>query len=171
MKKIVYGAIASASCFLVVFSLHASAQSAIDLEAKLNQSQICAPLKFDVIDVAKLLGLSIPDIPIPVDTTIGWDKNEHTVISLAVNVDHKLSSTLELGCQPSSEAAVLKILNLTPDQVRLRENVSCNATVGQDGSVPNLMCNPSGEAGKLLGAITDLNGQLKPIFQAVLAPH
>jgi hypothetical protein len=41
MKKIVYGAITSASCFLFS-TLYASAQSTIDLEARLNQSNICA---------------------------------------------------------------------------------------------------------------------------------
>jgi hypothetical protein len=167
VKWILYAVFAVAPWLL--FSSDALAQNKAELEAKLNQSSICTPLKFDVKDVAKLLGISVPNTPIPIDTTVGWDQNTHKVKSVVVNTSHKLSADLELGCQPSSEGAVLKILNITPAQVRLRESVSCTATVGADGSVPNLVCKPSGEVGKLLGAITNLNGQLRPIFQAVLA--
>jgi hypothetical protein len=166
--KVGFGAAILAASF--VFSCAASAQNIASLESRLNQSDICKPLKFDVKDVAKALGIDLPHIPFGGDTTIGWDKNAHKAKSLVVDSNRNLTSDLELGCQPSSEATVLKVLKIKPDRLRLPENVTCTGTVESDGSVLDLICKPSGEMGKLLGSITNLNGQLQPIFKAVLAP-
>ena len=117
----------------------------------------------------RLLQIDLPKLLVPINSTVGWDKNAHRVKSISIDANHRLSGDLELGCQPSGEGAVLKAFRLKPEQLRLSEDLGCTGTVSDDHSVSDLACRPSGAVGKLVGAIKDLNGQLKPIFKTALS--
>jgi hypothetical protein len=157
------------SLFALFFTHAALAETVADLENKLNGSNICTPLKFDAKKVAEYLGYKVSAL-IRGNTTVGWDKNSHKVKSFSVDANHNLRADIELGCQPSSQGAILKLIGKKPAEFRITDNVDCTGTVGPDGSVPDLSCKVSGEGAKFLGAITDLTGQLKSIFQVVLTP-
>lgn len=159
--------IPACALLLVFWSTAASAQSAGDLEARLNHSDFCTPLKFDAVDVARLLGYSIPDIPLKVE--VGWDKNSHTVARFTVDAGRKLEADLQIGCEPGpTSAGVLELLDLEPKELRLSDTVICAGTVGADGVIAELVCKPTDKIGRILARITDLSGQLKPIFQTAL---
>ena len=97
-------------------------------------------------------------------------KNAHKVKSFSVDANHELTADIEIGCQPSSQGALLKLFGKKPNDFRITDRVACNGAVRPNGSVPDLNCKVSGEGAKFLAAITDLTGQLKIIFTAVMMP-
>jgi hypothetical protein len=166
MKKL-YCALAL-SLLSAEFYSTASAQDKGVLKNELNESAICAPIKFDFKAVASALGFGLPETLNFVDTNIGWDKNAHDVESFTVDTNRNMRATLDIGCEPSPQGEVMILSGKQPSDVRLTEKVNCEATVGQSDDVPDLDCKPSGAIGQLLGKINDLNAQLKPAFQSAL---
>ena len=152
---------------LIILIGPASAQSIPSLKRALNESAICKPLKFDAKDVFKLFGVTIPATPI--DTTVGWDNENHDVKTFTVDANHKLHSDMTIGCQPSDEGAILKLVGKKGVDVRLTEDATCTGTVGDGNAVPDLACTTNGEGAKFLNRIADLDGQLRPVFQKALS--
>lgn len=136
------------SLTLCTLAAPALAQENIYLEDRLNNAGICAQLpELDTVKVAELVGydLNIPDF-LPIDLNARWDKDKHRV-SRAENVDGKAILEATLGCEPSSQSAIILALPISPEDVRLNENIGCEGTINEDGSVEGVTCDVSGEIG------------------------
>ena len=62
----------------------------------------------------------------------------------AVELDFKL------GCQPSTNGSVLELVGLSPDKVRLDDDVKCVGDRMPDGEVGTLACKVDGKIGRFL---------------------
>lgn len=131
----------------------------------LSDLDLCSNIKFDLRDVASMLGVNI-SLPKFIDTHIGWDKNYHSAEDFYVDGSGNFKATIFLGCEPSSEGAIIKAANIAPSQVRLKERVVCEGNFKE--KVTSLSCQPSGTVGKLWSALSPIEVQLEPIIERSL---
>lgn len=149
---------------------NAYAQDEVVLNNGLKTSKVCEPMGVDAVEVAKVLGFNVPDNPLKIDTGARWDKDFHVVKpgTFTVDASRIMKAELLIDCRPSEEGEIIKLIGKKPEELRLIENASCQATVGPSGEVPDLNCTVSGAVGEFLSKITDMNEKLKPVFQAAL---
>lgn len=139
------------------------------IERRLNEAGICTPLTFDLRAVSALVGVPIPAF-IPIDTNLRWDQSRHTVARFA-STPAAVLLDFEMGCQPSSNGAVLEFLGLKPDALRLSDAVACTGERAGDGSLDTLVCRPEGRIGQFLSktmiGLSEKVGRLLPMNLAV----
>ncbi|HDZ71811.1 MAG TPA: hypothetical protein ENH55_03285 [Aurantimonas coralicida] len=142
------------------------------IEDRLNAADICQPLQFDLRTVSSLVGLPIPAF-IPIDTNLRWDQSRHRMTRFA-STPTDVVLDFRMGCQPSTNGAVLDYLGLSPDKVRLDDAVSCKGRRIADGDLDTLVCTVEGKVGKLLAktiiGLSDKIGRLLPMQLAVAVP-
>ncbi len=135
------------------------------IQVALNEAQICAMLPdLDAAEVAEIIGIDLP-IPPFVDTGARWDKDRHEVISAFLEND-RLAFEVRFGCQPSDDGALIRLLPLSGDNLRLTDNGSCEGPVRR-GSV-DLDCDISGELGSVFGAVTGLDKTISDAVAPIL---
>lgn len=143
----------------------ANGDLAADLQVALNRAQLCSTLPdFDVAKVASILGVNL-SIPPFIDTGARWDKDRHTVTSASLD-DDRLSFEVRFGCQPSDDGALIRILPVSGDDLRLTDNGRCSGPQMQ--RVVELDCQISGELGRLFGAVTGLDQTISAAVAPVL---
>ncbi|MEF2553175.1 hypothetical protein VQ042_17725 [Aurantimonas sp. A2-1-M11] len=139
------------------------------IESRLNEAGICTPLTFDLRVVSALVGFPIPSF-VPVDTNLRWDQSRHQVTRFASTPD-KVLLDFEMGCQPSSNGAVLEFIGLKPEVMRLADTVACTGERAGDGSLGTLVCEPEGRIGRFLSktmiGLSGKVGRLLPMNLAV----
>ncbi len=144
----------------------------VAIEDRLNAADICQPLRFDLRTVSSLVGFPIPAF-IPIDTNLRWDQNRHRVTRFA-STPTDVVLDFRMGCQPSTNGAVLDYLGLSPDKVRLDDQVSCTGNRMANGDLDTLVCTVDGKVGKLLAktiiGLSDKVGRLLPMQVAVAVP-
>lgn len=144
----------------------------VAIEDRLNAADICQPLQFDLRTVSSLVGLPIPAF-IPIDTNLRWDQSRHRVTRFA-STPTDVVLDFRMGCQPSTNGAVLDYLGLSPDKVRLDDAVSCKGARMVNGDLDTLVCTVEGKVGKLLAktiiGLSEKVGRLLPMQLAVAAP-
>lgn len=135
------------------------------LQALMNGSQICTPLKMSLKDAAALLNKTVSGL-IP-DTAIGIDKNDHRVTQADVT-DTAATISGNLGCVPSDQAVPFKPpFNLNPSDFRLGDNFRCTAVIASR-QVTTMTCTTSGAIGQAITQVTNLNDQMKQLLQQML---
>lgn len=147
------------------FMVKAQAQDGPAIQAAMNNSQLCSPIKMSLKDLAGLIGVNLPAL-IP-DTNLGIDKNRHVVSNFAITATSaSISGTL--GCQPSDEAVPFKPpFNLNPDNFRLTDNFNCSAVI-TNKQVTSMNCTTSGEIGKVIAKSVNINDQMRQILQSAI---
>lgn len=144
----------------------------VAIEDRLNAADICQPLQFDLRTVSSLVGLPIPGF-IPIDTNLRWDQSRHRVTRFS-STPNSVGLDFRMGCQPSTNGAVLDYLGLSPDKVRLDDAVSCRGGRTANGDLDTLVCTVEGKVGKLLAktiiGLSDKVGRLLPMQLAVAVP-
>ena len=139
------------------------------IESRLNEAGICTPLTFDLRVVSALVGVPIPAF-IPIDTNLRWNQSRHQVTRFASTPEEVLLD-FEMGCQPSSNGAVLEFLGLKPETLRLSDAVTCTGERAGDGSLETLVCRPEGRVGRFLSTsiigLSEKVGRLLPMQLAV----
>jgi hypothetical protein len=157
----------------VVFSVPVAAQDSSSIERRLNDSDICAPLKLDIVKVARLLGLPIPKVELGflgevgleetgLDLSVGWDKNRHTVDRFEMT-DDRVKTEITFGCQPGANGEIVKRAKLNPDDYRITDRGTCTADIVDDRA-RNVECRISGEGAKFIANRVNLEEQLREIL-------
>lgn len=153
-------------------ALEADLETLTAIEDRLNAAGICAPLQFDLRTVSALVGLPVPAF-VPIDTHLRWDQSRHQVERFA-STPTQVVLEFRLGCQPSTNGAVLDYLGLSPDKVRLDDAVSCTGKRMANGDLDTLVCTVEGKVGKLLAktiiGLSEKVGRLLPMHLAVAVP-
>lgn len=153
----------------IIYASPISAQerSIVRVEEYINKSQICERLpEFDFIEISKRLGMNLP-IPFFVDGAARWDKNRHNVINFDLDPS-AIHLDLVLGCQPSDEGEIIKLLGMSGDQFRLTDNATCTGNFEEARTV-KLSCQVSGELGKLIGSAINLDSFVSDAVSAALS--
>lgn len=144
----------------------------VAIEDRLNAADICQPLQFDLRTISSLVGFPIP-ASIPIDTNLRWDQNRHRVTRFA-STPTDVVLNFRMGCQPSTNGAVLDYVGLSPDKVRLDDAVSCKGERMANGDLDTLVCTVEGKVGKLLAktiiGLSEKVGRLLPMQLAVVVP-
>lgn len=140
------------------------AQDAAKLQESMNNSDICSPLSFDGAQIIDLFDPSdtVKFLLRAVDTKVAWDKNFHEVREFKAT-DGSITVKAKLGCQPSSEGAGAKILDMMGvgvDQLELKDNLSCS------GPAASITCTISGGIGKYLGKQTNITGKMQNLVNS-----
>ncbi|MEH6718840.1 MAG: hypothetical protein V7704_08175 [Aurantimonas endophytica] len=139
------------------------------IERRLDEAGICTPLAFDLRIVSALVGVPIPSF-IPIDTSLRWDQSRHQVTRFA-STPQEVVLDFEMGCQPSSNGAVLEFVGLKPESLRLADAVACTGKRAGDGSLDTLVCEPEGRVGRFLSkniiGLSEKVGRLLPMHLAV----
>lgn len=152
--------------------VNADLATLVAIEDRLNAADICQPLQFDLRTVSSLVGFPIPAF-IPIDTNLRWDQNRHRVTRFA-STPTDVVLDFRMGCQPSTNGAVLDYLGLSPDKVRLDDTVSCKGGRMANGDLDTLVCTAEGKVGKLLATtiigLSEKVGRLLPMQLAVVVP-
>ncbi len=120
----------------------------VAIEDRLNAAKLCTPLQFDLRTISGLLGLPIPAF-IPIDTNLRWDQSRHRVTRFASSPT-KVELDFKLGCQPSTNGVALDFFGLSPDKVRLDDDVKCVGSRTPDGELGTLVCHVDGKIGRFL---------------------
>lgn len=152
--------------------VNADLATLVAIEDRLNTADICQPLQFDLRTVSSLVGFPIPAF-IPIDTNLRWDQNRHRVTRFA-STPTDVVLNFRMGCQPSTNGAVLDYVGLSPDKVRLDDAVSCKGERMANGDLDTLVCTVEGKVGKLLAktiiGLSEKVGRLLPMQLAVVVP-
>lgn len=136
------------------------------LEEALNRSTICADLPpLNACQMAEAAGIEVGKVcsVLPGNAvTIAFEESAHRMRyedRFAYSVNGYMVVSVELGCQTGAKAIVKNL--------RIPERVTCTARIAGQCSVRNIDCKPSGEAGKLLAVLGDLNARMKgPLEEA-----
>jgi hypothetical protein len=139
------------------------------IENRLNEAGICTPLTFDLRVVSALVGVPVPSF-IPIDTNLRWDQSQHRMIRFA-STPEAVRLDFELGCQPSSNGAVLEFIGVKPETLRMADAVACTGVRAGDGSLATLVCRADGRVGRFLSTtvigLSEKVGRLLPMHLAV----
>ena len=150
-------------------SVEAELPTMVAIEDRLNAAGLCSPLKFDLRSISALLGVPIPAF-LPIDTNLRWDQNRHRVTRFSSSPT-KVELDFKLGCQPSTNGVALDFFGLSPDKVRLDDDVKCRGERTPDGDLGTLVCQVDGKIGRFLSkniiGLSAKVGKLLPMSLAV----
>ncbi|MEN3793358.1 hypothetical protein [Fulvimarina sp. MAC3] len=129
------------------------------LTERLNASEICTPLTLNINDITSLFGVAIPSY-LPIDPTLRWDQNAHTVESFAAN-EGSFEAVINIGCQPSSNGTLLNFIGLTAEKLRLPGQAFCAGAFGENGELVGNDCTIEGRIVPYVGKTIDLEGRVE----------
>ena len=167
MKRyVIASAVVGLFTSVTVTVVHAQPPTPVErLRTLMNSSQLCAPVKMGIKDLAKLVGVSLPAL-LP-DTNIGIDKNDHEVTRADIT-DSTAAISGKYGCVPSDQAVPFQPpFNLKPSDFRLTDSFQCQGTIANK-QVTAMACTNSGEIGKIIAGASDVNTQMKQLVQQML---
>lgn len=128
--------------------MEAELPTTAQIEERLNAASLCTPLQFDLRTISALLGVPIPAF-IPIDTSLRWDQSRHSVTRFASSPT-QVELDFKLGCQPSTNGVALEFFGLSPDKVRLDDDVKCVGDRTPGGDLGTLACRVDSKIGRFL---------------------
>ncbi|RFC62811.1 hypothetical protein DYI37_12650 [Fulvimarina endophytica] len=142
--------------------------TAEELTARLNASDICTPLTLNVNDITSLFGIAIPSF-LPIDPNLRWNQNAHRVTDFVQN-EGSFEATINFGCQPNSNGAILDFVGLSADRLRVPGEAFCAGALDEAGGFIGTDCTIEGRITPYIGKAIDLEGRLERAMGSSVAP-